>query len=216
MNMNFKNKLNINIVIVIFSFILLNGILIFKIIYNENCKQDIVRLHVIANSNSVSDQIIKLKVEAKIQDYLNNLEVPENTTKDEYINLLKCNNQNILNISNNLLKDNNLNYSSKLEIGKIKYDKKESATQNMEAGTYDSMKLVLGDGNGKNIWSIIFPNEKNISSVKELETILPGISDIYNESIEEENNINVCNNKTEAKECKSLIVKVIKVLQKKS
>lgn len=215
--MNLKNKLNINIIIVIFSFILLNGILIFKMIYNENCKKDIVRLHVVANSNSVSDQIIKLKVESKIKDYLKELKLPENVTKDEYINMLKNNNQNFLEISNNLLKENNLDYDSTLQIGKIKYDKKQSFTQDMEDGTYDSMKLILGKGDGKNIWSIIFPNEKNIALVKELDTILPGISDIYNKNVEDKHKLDdTLSNEKEKKEYKSLIIDMIEKLKKSS
>ena len=49
----------------------------------------------------------------------------------------------------------------------------------MDSGTYDSMQLILGKGEGENIWSIIFPNEENISCIKELDTILPGIKDLY-------------------------------------
>jgi hypothetical protein len=53
-------------------------------------------------------------------------------------------------------------------------------TTDMYSGTYDSACIILGEGNGKNIWTMIFPNEKTISKIKELETILPGISNIYN------------------------------------
>ncbi len=179
LSLKLKNSLNINIIIVLISFILLNSIFIFKIIKNEYNKKDIIRLHVVANSNSISDKIVKLKVENSIKDYLNELELPSDIKHDEYLDILKSKNSEILDISNTVLKNNNFNYDSSLKIGKIYYDKKQSVLLDMDSGTYDSMQLILGKGEGENIWSIIFPNEENISCIKELDTILPGIKDLY-------------------------------------
>ena len=57
----------------------------------------------------------------------------------------------------------------------------------MYSGTYDSASVILGNGDGKNIWSIIFPNDKTIEKIKELDTIIPGISNIYNNDEKIEN-----------------------------
>ena len=59
------------------------------------------------------------------------------------------------------------------------YEEKQSILSDMPSGTYDSVKLILGKGDGKNIWSLVFPNEENIQNLKNYETILPGISSIY-------------------------------------
>ena len=42
---------------------------------------------------------------------------------------------------------------------------------NMPSGTYDSANIILGDGNGKNIWSIIFPNEKTLDKLSKLDIV---------------------------------------------
>ena len=167
---------HITLFIAIFSFILLNTIIGFKMFKTQYISKDILRLHVVANSNSIDDQITKLKVESKLNNYISSISYKN---KEELIEKLKSNKDNILKLSDSTLKENNKTYTSKLKIGKISYDKKQNMTLDMYAGTYDSVCLVLGDGAGKNIWSIIFPNEQTIDKIKELDTILPGISSIY-------------------------------------
>lgn len=167
---------NITLFIAIFSFIILNTLIAFNIYKTKFISKDIVRLHVVANSNSIEDQITKLKVESKINEYISSL---NSKTKNELIENIKENKDKILNIANTTIKENNKTYSSLLKVGKISYDEKQSITINMCSGTYDSACIILGDGNGKNIWSMIFPNEKTLDKIKELETIIPGISNIY-------------------------------------
>ena len=64
---------HITLFIAIFSFIILNTILAFNIYKTEYISKDIFRLHVIANSNSIEDQIIKFKIDSKIQKYIKSL-----------------------------------------------------------------------------------------------------------------------------------------------
>lgn len=150
----------------------------------NNKKDNIFRLHVVANSNSIDDQITKLKVETEVEKFLNEINYDEN---DNIYEILNSNSSNILKISNNILNKESKNYSSKLDIGKIHYDEKENVLYNMEEGSYNSARLILGEGNGKNIWTIIFPNKETIKSIEELDTILPGISNIYeDENLEKE------------------------------
>lgn len=172
---------NITLFIAIFSFILLNTLIGFNIFKTKYISKDILRLHVVANSNSIEDQITKLKIESKLKNYISSINY---NNKEELIENIKNNKDTILNISNNTLKENNKTYNSKLKIGKISYDKKQNMTLDMYAGTYDSVCIVLGDGAGKNIWSMIFPNEQTIDKIKELDTILPSISSIYEPKIE--------------------------------
>lgn len=170
-----KIKNNLHTYIFILSFIILNLYIGIKISKKINYQESFIRLHVVANSNSISDQIEKLKISEKINSYIDSLNIPKDTKKEDIMNILKNNSNEILNIANN-----NSNYSSTLQIGKINYEEKQSILSDMPSGTYDSVKLILGKGDGKNIWSLVFPNEENIQNLKNYETILPGISSIYN------------------------------------
>lgn len=194
---------NITFLIAIFSFIILNTLIAFNIYKNKFISQDIVRLHVVANSNNLEDQIVKLKIETKIKDYIYSL---NSSNKKELINNIKENKDEILNIANLTLEDSNKTYSSSLKVGKIYYGEKQNMLLDMDSGTYDSASLILGDGNGKNIWSMIFPNEKTIDKVKELDTIIPELSNIYRVQDLDENDITTSN----SHEIKSKLLSFIK------
>lgn len=176
---------HITFFIAIFSFILLNTLVAFNIYKTKFISKDIFRLHVVANSNSIEDQIIKLKAESKIKEYISSFNIND---KNELKNEIEKNKDEILQIANSTICENYKNYTSSIKIGKISYDKKDNMQTQMYSGTYDSASVILGSGNGKNIWSIIFPNDKTIEKIKELDTIIPGISNIYNHDEEFETN----------------------------
>ena len=150
---------NYCIYICIFSFILLNVLIIINCIKANSNQDNYFRLHVVANSNLIDDQIIKLNVSKKITNYIStlNLNGDKNSTKK----LLQDNISEILQIANNELKENGSDYLAVAKIGKISYDGKHSDKIDMEKGTYDSLQIVLGNGKGYNFWTLIFPYAYN-------------------------------------------------------
>ena len=180
---NEKSKVNKYIlpIFVIFLFILLNTVIVFNLYAKDKSKSDILRLHVVANSNSTSDQIIKLKVENEINNYIKDNFTDIKDNKQEIINNLKSKNSELISLSNNILNENGFNYDTTIKIGKIYYDEKKSQTLTMEKGTYDSIQILLGEAKGRNIWSLIFPNETTIKNISSLDSILPGIKNLFND-----------------------------------
>ena len=174
-----EKKINYSFMLFIVSVIVLNGYILVQSNFKQENKENIFRLHVVANSNSIDDQITKLKIETEVENYLKDIEYSK---EDNVYDILEKNSNNILNISDNILKAEDKNYTSKLEIGKIYYDEKENVQYSMNKGVYNSARLVLGSGEGKNFWTIIFPNEDTITSIENLNTIIPGIDKIYNDN----------------------------------
>lgn len=95
---------------------------------------------------------------------------------------------NILNTINTELKNENVTYLASAKLGTISYEEKINENYDMPAGNYDSLQIILGDGKGKNIWSLLFPNKDDIQNLSGLETILPGISSLYGENTNSDNN----------------------------
>ncbi len=188
--LNFLRNIKGSFILFIFSAIILNLYILISINTSENTKKDIVRFHVVANSNSIYDQIVKFKVETNVKNYINSLIKNQNDT-DRIIDTLKINSNKIIELSNSTLKDENANYTSNLKIGKIFFeDQKEDATCTMQSGTYNSAVLLLGDAGGKNCWSFISPTKENLKKLESFNTILPGIKNIYkdeNKNIEDNN-----------------------------
>lgn len=153
--------------ICIFSFILLN---IFLLVHSFKIKQNqenYFRLHVVANSDLIDDQITKLKVSKKITNYLNS--ICNSNLSDSYAAQKEIENNitKILEIANSELRENEAGYEAYAKIGKISYGEKHSEMLDMEKGTYNSVQIILGNGNGENFWTLIFPyaditnNEEN-------------------------------------------------------
>lgn len=184
--MKYKIK-NIPFLICIFSVILLSAYISIGMYNKSKVNENTFRLHVVANSNDLSDQIIKLKVVDKIENYIKALLNKTDISKDDVYNVIYNNLDGILSISNKELEENKIDYTTNIKIGKINYEEKEDIYMTMEKGSYDSLQVLLGKAEGKNYWNLVFPNKDNIQSLKGLENVLPGITNIYEEDLDEVN-----------------------------
>ena len=119
-------------------------------------RESVVRLHILADSDSEIDQQVKLKVRdallKKNTELLSSKVTPQNAeeyfknSKDE---LEKC--------ANRVLKENGFDYTAKITLGKEYYTTRTYEDLTFPAGTYTSVKVVLGSGEGKNWWCVMFP-----------------------------------------------------------
>lgn len=133
--------------------------------YNANNNlTNYFRIHVVANSDSIDDQILKLNVAKAVNEYIDDI-TKDITNKNEYIECIWENIYNILNVANNKMNEENKNYNIVAYVGKMKYSEKSKDGITQPKGTYNSLKIVIGDGNGENWWSLLFPNSiQGISS----------------------------------------------------
>jgi len=133
------------------------SIIIILIISNKEHKEivipkDSIRIRVIANSNSLEDQLLKLKVRDNITKYLyKDLENIKNISEAR------------INIENNLDKvdnivSNTLN-SDKYEInyGNNYFPEKKLNGINYKEGNYESLVVNIGESQGNNWWCVLFP-----------------------------------------------------------
>ena len=82
----------------------------------------------------------------------------------------------------------------------------------MNKGLYNSIKITLGKGEGKNFWSFIAPNKENLQKLKDYENILPGINNLYNNfNISEVNNYDSNIKSTEETTYKSKILELLNI-----
>ena len=116
---------------------------------------DLIRIRIIANSNSEYDQNIKKNV--------------SNILKEELYELLK--NEKDVNNARKIIKesipnleklvDENLkskvNYGYEINYGMNYFPKKEHNGKTYKEGNYESLLVKLGEANGDNWWCILFP-----------------------------------------------------------
>lgn len=138
------------------SLILLNFGIIYATNINEYNVNNYFRVHIVANSDGIDDQLLKYTIAKEVNTYIENL-TKNATTKQDSKKLIEENIQEILELCNNIIQNNNYNYDVKGYIGKLMYSEKNKQGIQMKEGVYDSLKIVIGSGNGENWWSLIYP-----------------------------------------------------------
>ncbi len=116
---------------------------------NSNLSQNIVRLHVIANSDSDEDQALKLKVRDAILDHAKS----DFTKKEDVQNSLDTYRE----IAQKVIDDNGYNYTAEAEYGNFHFPTKHYENISLPAGSYDAVRIRIGKAEGKNWWCIMFP-----------------------------------------------------------
>ena len=115
-----------------------------------------IRFRVIANSNSMEDQELKLKVKDNLNNELQNI-LKNSNSLSESRSLLKNNIVKLNNNVNNTLKSNNSNETFTINYGNNYFPKKEYKGITYKEGKYESLVVKIGKGEGKNFWCVLFP-----------------------------------------------------------
>lgn len=135
---------------------LLTILLIPFIFYSINLKKDddVLRIRVIANSNSNYDQNIKLNVSNDLKKELYKL-LKDEKNIDNAREIIKKNISNLEKIVDTDLQDEDYSYT--INYGLNYFPKKEYNGKKYNAGNYESLLVTLGEGKGDNWWCILFP-----------------------------------------------------------
>lgn len=120
-------------------------------IYNK-----VVRLHVLANSDSEKDQAVKLKVRDAILDITVPL-LQDCKTKEEAVQCLEDNQILFIKTAQSVLREQGFDDAVSIEMGLEDYPTRTYDSLCFPAGEYISMRVCLGEGEGQNWWCCLFP-----------------------------------------------------------
>lgn len=119
-------------------------------------EKQLIRLHVLANSDSMQDQAVKLKVRDAIIEYM----APYLRDVDDAsaARQMVLSHQDALeSISKKVLTENGLNYPVQIEIGYFDFPVKSYGNLTLPAGKYEAVRVLIGSAAGKNWWCVLFP-----------------------------------------------------------
>ena len=122
----------------------------------ENIYRDVIRLHVIANSDSEKDQAVKLCVRDSVLETVS--ERMENAeTYDDAYELLSGMIPEIEKAAEERAAAEGTPVSARVVFDREEYPVRYYEDYTLPAGEYMSMRIVLGEGEGKNWWCVLFP-----------------------------------------------------------
>ncbi len=122
----------------------------------RDLRDDVIRLHILANSDSAEDQQVKLAVRDKLLNCGSKLFSGE-TNLESVKRVLSAEQNELTDAANKVLAENGLKYKAKIYLSKEYFTTRTYDDYTLPAGNYLALKVILGEGNGHNWWCVMFP-----------------------------------------------------------
>lgn len=119
---------------------------------------EVLRFHVLANSDDEADQSVKLKVRDGVlqwlekeltEEELGDLELMEGKIGQLLPQIEDC--------ARVILRKNGMAYGVSAEMGQSWFPEKTYGNCTFPAGRYTALRILLGEAEGKNWWCVLFP-----------------------------------------------------------
>lgn len=121
--------------------------------YNRN---NLIRLHVVAASNFTQDQELKLKVRDQILKVIEPLLLKVEDPR-EAERIINDNIPLVKKIAEQLIKDSNRDLTVKVSLEQSSFPEVAYPFGVLPAGEYKGLKVILGPGEGRNWWCVLYP-----------------------------------------------------------
>ena len=123
----------------------------------ENIADNIIRLHVIANSDTDTDQSLKLKVRDGIIEQLQDT-IAGTSSAAGAEKLLASQEDNIKNSALDIISGNGYNYPVNVSLEERYFPVKSYGDLIFPAGNYKALCVEIGEAKGRNWWCVLFPS----------------------------------------------------------
>ena len=122
----------------------------------DTIRQDTLRLHILANSDSQEDQELKLKVRDQILEDTSEI-FSHAKTREEAISAAQKAMPQILETARNVIGKEGFPYSVSGDVERVYFNTRQYENAILPAGVYDAVQIRIGDAKGKNWWCVLFP-----------------------------------------------------------
>lgn len=181
--MKYRNKI---LVIVILIAIVMTIVYAFESYYEIiQLESKIIRLHILANSDTVQDQELKLKVRNDIMDSINNKFGNIADKKESEALILQSLNE-IKEIAQKTINDAGYHYNVEVYYGKYRFPVRVYDNFALPSGDYDAVRVEIGEAKGTNWWCVMFPPLCFTDFGKKVDAELASVEDKLREVLTEQ------------------------------
>lgn len=118
---------------------------------------EVIRLHILANSNSEADQELKIFVRDKILSEIGEI-VDGAKTKEEAEAAIAASLGAISDIASSAVTEYGSDAPVSVTLSEERYPRKSYGTVVLPSGTYTSLRVMIGEAEGANWWCVLFPD----------------------------------------------------------
>lgn len=119
-------------------------------------KNQLIRLHVLANSDSPEDQAVKLAVRDAVIAYLKPF-FAQAADVNAARQVIVENQEQIITVAKNVLAAQGFADDVHIQLGIFDFPIKSYGDVVLPAGKYEAVRILIGQGQGKNWWCVLFP-----------------------------------------------------------
>ncbi len=135
----------------------------------HNIANEIIRFHVLANSDTEEDQALKLKVKNAVVLYMQGV-LKGCDNKVEAEEMITSHKSDILQVAKQVIKEQGYDYQVTAQLENVYFPVKTYGDLTFPAGEYEAFRILIGQAEGKNWWCVMFPN---LCMVNETYSIVP-------------------------------------------
>lgn len=123
----------------------------------EDIRNNVLRLHVLANSDTKTDQELKLKVRDAIIEK-SGVEFDSCTNLETAMQISTKSLPDWQQTAKGVIKENGFNYDVNVSLKKSYFDTRVYEEFTLPAGYYNAVRIEIGEANGQNWWCVMFPS----------------------------------------------------------
>lgn len=130
----------------------------------------LVRLHVVGESNSEVDQQVKLGVKNAVVDYLRSVmeDCPDPDSARDFL----AENLDVLSaVANDRLNAMGICSTATVQMGREAFPVRVYDSFTLPAGVYHSLRITIGEGEGRNWWCVVFPTLCFAATAEDLDAV---------------------------------------------
>ncbi|MCK8816700.1 stage II sporulation protein R [Natroniella sulfidigena] len=158
-------RLVISVSIILVVLILWASSQAFVLVDDDYQKEDLLRLHIVPNSNSIADQVLKREIKEQITTMTQNL-LKEETDVSQAQEKLVNNQAELTGLIEENIQAKGYDYQVDLNITELFFPTRTYGNLTLDEGNYKALEITIGQGDGENWWCVLFPPLCFIDSTK--------------------------------------------------
>lgn len=122
----------------------------------QGIAKEVLRFHVIANSDTKKDQELKMQVKRELLEYMNGFLASADGLEETREAVLE-NLSDIQEKAGQIVVKNGSDYKVDAKLEKCEFPKKTYGNCTFPKGEYETLTVTIGDGKGHNWWCVLYP-----------------------------------------------------------
>lgn len=122
----------------------------------QNLAREVLRFHVLANSDDEEDQALKMKVKESVLDYIEQ-EMPEEESLEETSEWIRKHTDELEEVAEMVVLEEGYAYTVSAAVTTCWFPEKTYGDLTFPQGNYKALRIEIGEAKGQNWWCVLYP-----------------------------------------------------------